>query len=340
MQRISLLIGLILVGNGFSQIFETPEISNEEDLMASAATLFGPKTFGIHHANLGNLGPLGYGGIGGMRMGSIGPLHYGHIGGIHADSFLGAANPNAEEDESPGGTGIPTGDKQYQEIVGSPMEQNWEEVNDQQFVGIQPNEQEMWELGLQPQVAENSRAFMNDGLFGINKGDKEIFEKIPPKPPALPPKFPKPPPHKPPPPHIPPPHIPPPHIPPPHIPPPPPPTYDYYGGYGSHSHGSHSHGSHGGSHEYPSSSYRGYGGGHIHSHGHIHGSHHGGHHGGSHGYHGSHGHLHGSSSHFHGSHSGNYHGGFGNSFRSNDEFQTMIPYGYESNDQFQAPNFR
>lgn len=96
--------------------------------------MFGPKTFGLHHANLGNFGPLGYGGIGGMRIGSIGPLHYGHIGGIRADSFLGASNPNAGEDESPGGTGTPTGDKQYQTFVGNPMEQNWQEVDDQQNV--------------------------------------------------------------------------------------------------------------------------------------------------------------------------------------------------------------
>lgn len=88
-------------------------------------------------------------------MGSIGPLHYGHIGGIHTDSFLGAPNPNAEEnlgapnlnaqeDESPGGIGTLTGYRQYQEIVGNPTEQNWEGINGQQnFVGMQPNDQEM-----------------------------------------------------------------------------------------------------------------------------------------------------------------------------------------------------
>lgn len=145
--------------------------------------MFGPKTLGFGISNLGNFGPLGYGNIGGVRLGSIGPLHFGHIGGIHADSFLGAPNPFADEDssvgapnpyaqedfsvgapisytqedsslgapnsnfqeeESLGSAGIPSGDSQYQEFIGNPLEQNWQELNDEQnIVGMEPNEEQM-----------------------------------------------------------------------------------------------------------------------------------------------------------------------------------------------------
>lgn len=48
---------------------------------------------------LGHIGKIGYGGIGGLSMGKIGGIGYGDIGGLYSGSLLGAANPNAQDDE-------------------------------------------------------------------------------------------------------------------------------------------------------------------------------------------------------------------------------------------------
>ncbi|KAJ6636177.1 hypothetical protein Bhyg_14765 [Pseudolycoriella hygida] len=164
---ISLLIGLIFARTGLCQVFETQDIASEDDLTASAATLFGPKTFGIRHANLGSFGPLGYGGIGGMRLGSIGPFRFGHIGGIHADSFLGASNPNSEEDKSPGSTGIPSGGDQHQENVASPLEQNWEGT------GVQENIVGM-EQGWQGINDQGNNMGVEQGLQGLDRQENIV----------------------------------------------------------------------------------------------------------------------------------------------------------------------
>lgn len=113
-------------------------------IKALPATFFGPRSLGFTTTNLGNFGPLGYGGIGGMRIGSIGPIHYGYIGGMHTDPFLGAPNRNAEDEEFPGTTDTLSEDEYEQDFIGNPMEQNWQEMNDESnFVGMEPDEQEM-----------------------------------------------------------------------------------------------------------------------------------------------------------------------------------------------------